>query len=420
MAKKHDLVLEKVLEKIEISNEKKEFLNKVSSKFILKLNKRIKKLKLDVEPFIGGSFAKKTLIEKQNQDIDLFLRFEKKYKDPSKLTKKILKGFGAKKIHGSRDYFQLKINNSLKIEIVPVRKIRKVNEAENITDLSYFHVKYTNKKIKSKKILNEIKLAKSFCRANKTYGAESYINGFSGYTLELLIYHYKSFVKMLQELAKAKDKIIIDIEKQYKNKKEIMYNLNGAKLDSPIVLIDPTYKTRNVAAAISNITFEKFQKSAKEFLKNPKEDFFKIKKFSIKDFTKDYPSQKVLIFKTQTKKQEGDIAATKLLKFFNHFKKEISRYFKIENSHFEYLKDKKSLNVLILEPKKKIILSGPLEGDKGNIEKFKSKHKNIFLKEGKYHTEKILSLTPKEFLKIFKKKEKRKIKEMSINKINLN
>src|SRR6056297_87541 len=214
--------------------------------FIKKINKRIKKLGLNVEIYVGGSFAKKTLIKKRIYDTDIYFRFSQKYPDTSltKLTKKILRWKkGLSTVHGSRDYFRVKINSWFQLEIIPVRKIDKIDEAKNITDLSYSHVKYINKKIKSQKILNEIKIAKAFCYASKTYGAESYIQGFSGYSLELLIYYYGSFVKFLKELSKKKkEKLIIDIEKKYKNKKRILLDINSSKLESPIILIDPTFK----------------------------------------------------------------------------------------------------------------------------------------------------------------------------------
>ena len=57
------------------------------------------------------------------------------------------------------------------------------------------------KKIKGK-ILDEIRLAKAFCHANGCYGAESYIKGFSGYALELLVYHYGSFQKFVKAITK--------------------------------------------------------------------------------------------------------------------------------------------------------------------------------------------------------------------------
>ncbi|KKM97203.1 hypothetical protein LCGC14_1170500, partial [marine sediment metagenome] len=73
--------------------------------------------------------------------IDVFIRFNKKYKkEISELTGKILEGFNKKRIHGSRDYFRIKINSSFFVEIIPVKKIKNSRESENITDLSYSHV----------------------------------------------------------------------------------------------------------------------------------------------------------------------------------------------------------------------------------------------------------------------------------------
>ena len=65
MAKKHDLVLENVLENITPSEEKFEFIDEKLNLFLEKINKRIRKSGLDLEIFIGGSFAKKTLIKKK-------------------------------------------------------------------------------------------------------------------------------------------------------------------------------------------------------------------------------------------------------------------------------------------------------------------------------------------------------------------
>ena len=62
-----------------------------------------------------------------------------------------------------------------------------------------------NKKVRSKKILDEIKIAKAFCHANNCYGAESYINGFSGYGLELLVYYYGGFLRFIKAVSKMKD-----------------------------------------------------------------------------------------------------------------------------------------------------------------------------------------------------------------------
>src|SRR5207248_3084550 len=97
-----------------------------------------------------------------------------------------------------RDYFFLMADERLVFEIVPVKKVKNPKQAENSTDLSYFHVKYINNKLKNRKLVKEILLAKAFLKAQEVYGAESWIHGFSGYSIECLIIYYKSLDKMLK------------------------------------------------------------------------------------------------------------------------------------------------------------------------------------------------------------------------------
>jgi tRNA nucleotidyltransferase (CCA-adding enzyme) len=425
MSKKIDLILKEVLNNITPSEEESSVIKKSLGEFLRKIEERLKSLKVDAEIFVGGSYAKKTLIKRDKYDIDIFLRFDKKHKeDIQKLAEKILKDFsGISKVHGSRDYFNIKINPKIFFEIVPVLKIKNPESAENITDLSYLHVKYINQKIKSEKLLNEIRIAKSFCYANNCYGAESYIRGFSGYGLELLVYYYKSFLKFIRAIAKTKDnqKIIIDIEKKHKNKSEILMNLNSSKLQSPVILIDPTYKQRNVLAALSDETFRKFRTTCKNFLKNPSKNSFKTKKFDfekIKEYTKE-KNNKILLLKISTNKPEGDVAGSKLLKFYKHLENEIAEFFNIKNKGFEYDGKKSAKLFFDTENKKERIINGPYKKDKENFEKFKKKHKNIFEKSGKIYSKKKVDFKIKEFIEKWKNKNRERMKDMYIEKLEI-
>ena len=68
-------------------------------------------------------------------------------------------------------------------------------------------------------------------------------------------------------------KTVIDLKKFYK--KEYHQQLRRQFKRQVLILIDPTDKTRNAAAAISAKSFFILKKRAEEFLKNPsKEAFF--------------------------------------------------------------------------------------------------------------------------------------------------
>lgn len=421
MNKNLNLIFKKVLEKIEPPKEEIIFIKKYLFQFVEELKREIKKHKIQVEVFVGGSFAKKTLIKKDNYDVDIFLRFDKKYKDKiSYLTEELIK-IKHETICGSRDYFRINVNPHFSIEIVPVIKIKNPKEAENITDLSYSHVKYINSKIKNKKILDEIKIAKAFCYANNSYGAESYVSGFSGYALELLVYYYGNFVNFLKAVVKSNDKIIIDIEKKYKNKAEILMNLNSAKLNSPIILIDPTFKQRNVTAALSEETFKKFKNSARSFLKKPSVNNFEVKKINFEKEQENAKKKKkeFVLLEIKTEKPEGDIAGSKLLKFYRHLNTEISKLFVLNSEKFEYSGEKTAKAFFAGKPKKEILFSGPFISDKENAEKFRKAHRGTFVKNKKIYTREKINLSLKKFLKNWKLKNSRKLKEMHIHGIKI-
>ena len=410
-------VLAEVLEKVEISKEELKIIKNSLEDFIKKFEAKLKVLKINAEVFVGGSFAKNTVIKKDYYDVDVFVRFDKKYGDEeiSKLTGKILKGFvNVSVIHGSRDYFRIKISPSFFIEVIPVIKIKNPKDAENITDLSYSHVSYIKRKIKSQKLLDEIKLAKIFCHANRCYGAESYIKGFSGYSLELLIYHYGSFLKFIKAVSKMEDKIILDIEKQYKNKREILMDVNSSKLKSPIILIDPTYKQRNALAALSEETLEKFKKTCKKFLKNPSVKFFEVEKTDLEKIKKNAKTRnfEFVLLEVKTNKQEGDIAGTKLLKFYNHLSNEIEKFFEIKDDGFNYNGKKSARYFFVVKSRKEILINGPQANDKKNVVKFKKKHKHTSIKSGRVYAKEKIMFDIEKFVESWK--DKKKIKDMYI------
>jgi len=397
-------ILEQELERVKPSSEELGRIKQETSEIIDKLKKTIKTKKIKACVFIGGSLAKNTIIKKDKYDIDIFVRFDKKHEDISELLDKILKTakLGAERIHGSRDYFKLKRKDLF--EIIPTLKIKKPEEAKNVTDLSYFHVSYVLGCVKkNKKIGDEIILAKAFCYAQKCYGAESYIKGFSGYALELLICYYKSFMNFINQVAGSKEQIVLDPGKHYKNKQEILLNLNEAKLQSPIVFVDPTFKERNALAALSKETFEKFKQGCIKFIRRPSRKFFELGKINEKKFN--------LILEAKTNKQEGDVAGSKLLKFFNFVSRDIEKYFVVSRKEFEYDNKKSARYYFSIKKRKEIICQGPEIHKVENLLAFKHAHKNVFIKKNKAYAKEKVNINIKQLVKDI---DKRVMKDMGM------
>jgi tRNA CCA-adding enzyme len=356
-------ILKKQIEIISVPKAEVSELNSLSKELISKISKHT-----NAEIKIGGSLAKQTLIKKVPQDIDIFIAFQSEKETEnlkSILTKAKLK---PKIVHGSRDYFQIinKADDTI-FELIPVVKTKNPTKAENVTDVSLMHVKYVKNKIKANpKIADQIKLAKAFCYATNTYGAESYIKGFSGYSLEVLIIHYKTFAKFLKaisKLNKKSDKQILDPSKHFKSSRQVLTEINGAKLTSPIIIVDPTYKFRNITAGLSQETLDKFKTHAKKFLASPSLNAFKKKDINI-DAIKIFAKKKKAKFfqlDLETEKQEGDIAGTKMKKFFTFLINRLnSLNQQVLKSEFDYQgKGQTAQAFLVINPQPEIIRRGP-------------------------------------------------------------
>ncbi len=414
-------VLKEQLELIIPSKDEVARIKKETKLFTDELNRELNKRKKIGDIFVGGSFAKGTLVKKEEYDVDVFVRFDWGYTELSELLKKPLErlakrhGWRVEKIHGSRDYYRVYFLEKGYFEVIPVTKIKKPSEERNVTDLTYFHVPYIKKKIGN--LHGDIMLAKTFCHAQKVYGAETYVRGFSGYALELLVIHYGGFQKMLKALVKIKkgDRIIVDSAKHFK-KNDALFELNEAKLQSPVILIDPTYKERNALAALSRETFERFQASSKKFIRNPSKKHFIEKEIDIAGLKRLAKGKREFVqMKLTTDRQEGDIAGTKLKKFSEFMEVEIKKYFKIVKAEFEYQDEKDADFFLVLESKKEIIQMGPPMHTKKlrkHIRAFKDAHKKTYVLKGILHAKIPVDFTGNEFIqKIAKNPE---IKDMGI------
>jgi len=293
--------------------------------------------------------------------------------------KKTFKKFD--RLHGSRDYFQIK-EKDFTFEIVPIVKISKAEQALNITDISPLHAKWVNKN--GKKFFDDIRLTKAFCKANQIYGAESYIKGFSGYVLEILTIHYKGFDKLIKNIAKWDKQTIIDIEKHYKDKGEILRQLNKAKKHSPLIIIDPVQKQRNAAAALGNDMYENFIQFAKAFAKKPSEKFFEKKPFSLEKLEKKHKKHKIILLKPSPLKGKRDVIGSKLLKSLEYIVKQSKlRGFTVIDSGWEWNENKDVLFWIVCKDE---ILSefqeyeGPPIRVKKHFNAFKKKHKKTVIK----------------------------------------
>ncbi len=355
-----------------------------------KLNGIIRKINQnnkDIKAILGGSGSKGTWLK--TFDADIFVLFNyNKFKDKSDKLSDFLGKILRKKfrnvirLHGSRDYFQIKEKN-FTFEIVPILNITKAEQAKNITDVSPLHSKWVNK---HKRLVNDMKLAKQFAKANGLYGAESYIKGFSGYICEILAVYYGSFINLARNAAKWQDKTVIDVQKYYRGK-DVFKIMNTSKLLSPLIIVDPVQKDRNAAAALSTEKFEAFKKTAIEFLRNPSKEFFAKKEMKSSFLQSKGSTKKLIILKAEPLTGKIDVAGSKLMKSFEFLSKELqNKNFKIIKSGWEWDKRSEAMMYFLFDKKplpKTIEIEGPPLSIGQHVGNFKKSHKKTFLKSGK-------------------------------------
>ncbi len=375
-------ILKEVLQEIRPSKEyEKEILGK-AGQIIKRINKSVR----DAKAVLGGSGAKGTWLK--TFDADIFVMFNYgRYKDKSGqlsniLGKSLKRHFKITRLHGSRDYFQIK-QGKFTFEIIPILEIKKAEQAKNITDVSPLHSDFIRK---HKKLIDDIRLTKQFFKAASVYGAESYIQGFSGYVCEILTVYYGSFLKLINSITKWKEKTVIDVKNYYKNKNVFM-ELNKSKLTSPLIVIDPVQKGRNAAAALDHEKFEIIVHRAKEFLKKPSKEFFEIKTFTEEDIRRKFPKN-LVILKAEPLNKKDDVAGAKMLKAFHFIEKAlIFNDFKVNESDMLW-HSKGALFYYALEsdklPKTKEVAGPPIK-IRFHAELFRKKHKSAFVKNNRLY-----------------------------------
>ena len=365
-----------------MDSEESEQLSGVMREFEEKVTVELAKQGVVANLFVGGSVGKGTCLPGIH-DVDYFMRFDlKKYGEEniSEVCESVLLGIfkDVLRLKGSRDYFRVKIND-YEIEIIPVLYIKRINQAQNLTDQSPFHVNWIKKNVKARKNLNfDMRLAKQFFRASGVYGAESWIGGFSGHVTEILVVYYGGFEKLLKAVLKWKDKTIIDVEKAYEGM-DVLDILDDAKIVGPLVVVDPVDKERNAAAALGLEKFELLQSKIESFLKKPHKKFFDEIEITVDDIKKMGKRNRVLIWKAPPEDEKMDVSGAKMVKYAEH----ISRMFKDEefvvlDSGMYWNKHDDGLVWVIVDKKdlsKNQIIKGPQTfGMQNHIMAFKKKY----------------------------------------------
>ena len=274
------------------NNNQRKKVDKIANQVFSLVNKEAEKQKSIVSVHFGGSYAKETWTP-EKIDIDIFVKFKKttSEKNFERIGKKIgfdsLKKFKPYIRYSEHPFVEADIDG-VGVNVVPCYDIKK-GEWKSAADRSTFHTEFMSEKLTGS-MKDDIRILKCFLKINGMYGAEIAKQGFSGYVCEVLVYYLGSFENVLKEISKLQNNQMIGDSPR--------------KFESPIVIIDPIDRNRNLGAAISIQNVTAFILTARNFLKKNSISYFKEK--SEKKISADL-AKNVLIVNFKYKKRSDDI-----------------------------------------------------------------------------------------------------------------
>lgn len=216
---------------------------------------------IEVEARYAGSFSKGTFLS--DPDLDLFLMFPDTVSDED--MKRIGLQAGEDILHGDRMFsdhpYTRGVFEGLDVDMVPCFRIDGTEHLKSAVDRTPFHTKFITSNLDDAG-RDQVRLLKKFMKGIGAYGAEQDSRGFSGYLCELLVVRFGSFNNVLKSAC------------HWKAGTEIAVRGRGAPMDAPLVVYDPVDSKRNVASAVHIDTLALFVTAAREYLKEPRMEFF--------------------------------------------------------------------------------------------------------------------------------------------------
>jgi tRNA nucleotidyltransferase (CCA-adding enzyme) len=293
------------------------------------------------------------------------------------------------RVHGSRDYFHIPLSDGT-FEVVPVLDAASWEEAANVTDMSPLHVVYVREHVAHRPWLaKEIRLTKQFMKSAKVYGAESYIGGFSGHVVDILIICYGSFRALLEAATKEwSRKVVLDPERRLTDP---LAQLNASKTHAPLVIVDPVQQDRNSAAALTKQCFERLRERAKEYLDAAGDEqaaFFAVQPLDVEEFAARHPGMRVLRVVATPLQGKRDIVGAKCAKAHEHFLRNLGERGFGPAAHTWEFTPAKATFLYAVEPgllPQEEDIPGPPVHMTDAIAKFQEAHATTFTHDGRVH-----------------------------------
>ncbi len=259
----------RILNLVKPTDEERLKIRMFSERLLRDVNRALGAEGFQAEAELHGSVAHGTWV-RGNEDLDLFIVLDPKYRqgDLHKVLDVLKRSLDGDYVEAYAEHPYLQVSmEGFHVDMVPCFRLEKGEQIRSSTDRTPLHSEYLAEAL-TDEMRDEVRILKLFTETIGVYGAEIRVQGFSGYLCELLIVKYGSFWGLVKAASQWKSGEVINLGS----------TLDGEELrksfSDPLILMDPTDESRNVASALSPRSYWTFVAACRGFAENPDIKYF--------------------------------------------------------------------------------------------------------------------------------------------------
>jgi len=259
----------KVLELVKPTEEEELKVQAAAERLRKDINGLLKAEGFEAEAELHGSVAHGTWV-RGGEDIDLFIVLSRRYSrgDLHMVLDALKRHLDGDYVEAYAEHPYLRASiEGFNVDLVPCFRLETGEKIRSSTDRTPLHSEYLAE-VLTDGLRDEVRILKQFTETIGVYGAEIRVQGFSGYLCELLVVRYGSFEGLVTAAACWKRKEVVSLDSN------IDEDALKKRFDDPLILMDPTDESRNVASALSPDSYWTFVAACMGFTENPDIKFF--------------------------------------------------------------------------------------------------------------------------------------------------
>jgi tRNA nucleotidyltransferase (CCA-adding enzyme) len=255
---------EQVLAELTPSSAEENALQALAHDLEAEADRRLAALRLGGKAAVQGSVAKGTWL-RGGTDVDLFLLM-----DPSvpaveleHVARRVAEGMlqDVRSKYAQHPYIVGRFRGH-NVDLVPAYRVPQATARMTAVDRTPFHTEWVRAHL-SPSQRADVRLLKRWMKGTETYGAQTATGGFSGYLVEVLVAHFRTFHGVLDWLA---------VDAQPRRNALVPDEVHDDV--SPLVVVDPVDPARNCAAAVHADTLERAGAAARAYRARPDRRFY--------------------------------------------------------------------------------------------------------------------------------------------------